>query len=165
MFAGRLVEEKGADTAIAAAVGAGVPLRIAGVGPEEPRIRALAQRAPAGAVQLLGRLDRAALAREYAGAAMSLLPSRWGEPCPHAALESRAAGVPVLGSRIGGVTDIIGDELSVDPFDVGSWEAALRALWSDPQRRTSLGATAIADTRERFSESAVHAGILRAYGE
>jgi glycosyltransferase involved in cell wall biosynthesis len=165
LFAGRLVEEKGADTAIAAAVAAGVPLRIAGIGPEEPRVRARAASAPAGAVTLLGRLGRDELVREYAGAAISLLPSRWGEPCPHAALESRAAGVPVLGSRIGGVTDIIGDELSVDPFDVDAWEAALRALWDDPERRTSLGNAAIADTRERFSEAAVHEGILRAYRE
>ncbi|MEA2273984.1 MAG: hypothetical protein QOI98_2692 [Solirubrobacteraceae bacterium] len=165
LFAGRLVEEKGADTAIAAAVAAGVRLRIAGVGPEEPRIRALAHRAPPGAVELLGHLDRAALVREYEGAAVSLLPSRWGEPCPRAALESRALGVPVLGSRIGGVTDIIGDEASVDPFDVDAWVAALRALWGDPQRRTALGAAAIADTRERFSESTFHAGIMRAYTE
>jgi glycosyltransferase involved in cell wall biosynthesis len=165
LFAGRLVEEKGADTAIAAAVAAGIPLRIAGEGPEEPRIRALAHRAPAGAVELLGRLDRAALAREYAGAAVTLLPSRWGEPCPHSALESRAAGVPVLGSRIGGITDIIGEELSVDPFDVGGWAAGLRALWADPARRGRLGEAALADTRERFSEAVVHAGLLRVYGE
>jgi glycosyltransferase involved in cell wall biosynthesis len=165
LFAGRLVEEKGADTAIAAAVAAGIRLRIAGVGPEEPRIRALAHRAPAGAVELLGRLDRAALAREYAGAAVTLLPSRWGEPCPHSALESRAAGVPVLGSRIGGITDIIGEEVSVDPFDIGSWAAALRALWSDPAGRAALGAAAIADTHARFSEAVAHAGMLRVYGE
>jgi glycosyltransferase involved in cell wall biosynthesis len=165
LFAGRLVEEKGADTAIAAAVAAGVPLRIAGVGPEEPRIRALAAAAPPGAVQMLGRLDRPAMAREYAGAALTLLPSRWGEPCPHAALEARAHGVPVLGSRIGGLTDIIGEETSVDPFDVASWEAALRALWADPARRTELGTAAIEDMRTRFSESAVHDRIVRAYCE
>ncbi len=114
---------------------------------------------------MLGRVDRAALAREFAGAAVTLLPSRWGEPCPHAALESRAAGVPVIGSRIGGVTDIIGEDESVDPFDVVSWTGALRALWTDPARRAALGAAAIADTRKRFSESAVHDGILRVYGE
>lgn len=165
LFAGRLVEEKGADTAIAAAVAAGVRLRIAGIGPEESRIRALAHRAPAGAVEMLGRLDRAALAREYAGAAVTLLPSRWGEPCPHSALESRAAGVPVLGSRIGGLSEIIGEEGSVDPFDVGSWAAALRLLWCHPARRTALGTAAIADTRQRFSESVVHAAMLRVYGE
>jgi glycosyltransferase involved in cell wall biosynthesis len=165
LFAGRLVEEKGADTAIAAAVAAGVPLRIAGEGPQEPRIRALADLAPPGAVSLLGRLDRAALARQYAAAAVTLLPSRWGEPCPHAALESRAAGVPVIASRIGGLTDIIGDEVSVDPFDVNDWATALRALWDDPQRRAELGAAGIADTRRRYSESAAYAGILRAYNQ
>jgi glycosyltransferase involved in cell wall biosynthesis len=163
LFAGRLVKEKGVDTAIAAAVAAGAPLRIAGVGPQEQEIRALADAAPPGAVQLLGRLDRAGLAREYQGAAVSLLPSRWGEPCPIAALESRARGVPVLGSRIGGLTDVIGEETSVDPFDVSAWIAALRALWADPARRAALGNAAIADTRERFSESSAHARLIRAY--
>ena len=165
LFAGRLVEEKGADTAIAAAVAAGVPLRIAGFGPEEARIRALAAAAPPGAVELLGRLDRPSLAREYEGAAVTLLPSRWGEPCPHAALESRALGVPVLGSRIGGLTDIIGEETSVDPFHVPSWAAALRELWADPGRRSALGDAGIDDTRARFSESAVHDRVVRAYVE
>ena len=163
LFAGRLVAEKGADTAIEAAVAAGVPLRIAGTGPEEAHIRELAERAPAGAVQVLGRLDRDALAREYAGAAMSLLPSRWEEPCPYAVLESRAAGVPVLGSRLGGVVDVVGEELTVDPFDTSAWTAAIRRLWEDPARRAALGAAGIEDTRARFSETAGHAAILQAY--
>jgi glycosyltransferase involved in cell wall biosynthesis len=163
LFAGRLVEEKGADTAIAAAVGAGITLRIAGVGPEMARIRALADAAPPGAIELLGRLDRESLAHQYEGAAVTLLPSRWGEPCPHAALESRARGVPVLGSRIGGLTDVIGEETSVDPFDLPAWISALRALWADAPRRASLGDAAIADTRERFSETAAYERIARAY--
>src|SRR5207237_920551 len=43
LVAGRLVEEKGYDTAIAAARAAGVRLLIAGEGPDEPRLRRLAE--------------------------------------------------------------------------------------------------------------------------
>jgi glycosyltransferase involved in cell wall biosynthesis len=42
LAAGRLTEEKGFDTAIAAARTAGAPLVIAGAGPDEPRLRGLA---------------------------------------------------------------------------------------------------------------------------
>src|SRR5690606_19910586 len=73
LVAGRLSPEKGIDTAIEAAARARVPLRIAGEGPIEERLRALARelRAP---VEFLGRLDRRQLADELSHAAMLLLP-------------------------------------------------------------------------------------------
>ena len=111
-------------------------------------------------VGLLGHLDRESLAREYAGAAVTLLPSRWGEPCPHAALESRAMGVPVLGSRIDDLTDIIGEETSVDPFDVPNW-AARSASCGRPGQAHGARRRGHRDTRERFSESAVHDRVVR----
>ena len=46
LYAGRLSEEKGVDTAIEAARLSGVPLRVAGSGPDEPRLRELAAGAP-----------------------------------------------------------------------------------------------------------------------
>ena len=56
LYAGRLAEEKGVDTAIEAARRSGVPLAIAGAGPDEPRLRRLAG-AGGRDVRFLGRLD------------------------------------------------------------------------------------------------------------
>ena len=52
-------------------------------------------------MEFIGRLERASLARELAGAAMLLMPSRYHEFAPYSALEAMAAGVPVVGVRPG----------------------------------------------------------------
>src|SRR5205085_7120829 len=94
LVAGRLVEEKGFDTAIRACRRVGVPLVVAGDGPDAPRLQALA----AGAdVRFTGRLSEGELVDLRLGAALVLAPSRWEEPCPYAVLDALAAGVPVLG--------------------------------------------------------------------
>lgn len=161
LYAGRLVEEKGIDTAIGAAERAGVPLRIAGAGPDERRLRALAA---GGEVSFLGQLDRADLARQRAGAAFALAPSRWEEICPFAVLEALADGVPVLGSAIGGLPELLGEESTLAPGDTEAWARAMASLWSDPPARQALGERVLADARERFGADRFHAGLMEAYG-
>ncbi|HZV73174.1 MAG TPA: glycosyltransferase family 4 protein [Conexibacter sp.] len=161
LVAGRLVEEKGFDVAVRAARDAGVPLRVAGTGPAEARLRALA--ASAG-VTFLGRLSAAALARERRGAAVLLAPSRNDDPCPMTVVEALADGLPVLGSARGGIPELIGDGATLPPDDPAAWCGALSALWSDPARRAAAGADALARARARHSPDAWYAGLLGVYG-
>ena len=142
LAAGRLTEEKGFDTAIAAARDAGVPLVIAGAGPDEARLRDLA----AGAdVRFTGRLDAGELAELRGRAAVVLAPSRWEEPCPYSVLEALAAGVPVLASDRGGLPELVGDGATLPPSDPAAWTDALSELWHDPgAARRSAARTALA---------------------
>ena len=59
-----------------------------------------------------------------------VVPSQWLETGPLVVLEAFAAGVPVIGSHLGGIADKIRDDvdgLLVAPFDsIESWAAALR---------------------------------------
>jgi len=160
LAAGRLSEEKGFDTAIAAARDAGVPLVIAGAGPDEPRLRSLA----AGAdVRFAGRLEPAELARTRQRAAVVLAPSRWEEPCPYSVLEALAAGVPVLASNRGGLPEIVGGENTLAADDPAAWSRALAELWRDPALRERRGTEAIARTRERFGEDGYYDRLMRLY--
>jgi len=162
LAAGRLVEEKGFDLAIAAARAARVPLRIAGEGDDEPRLRALA----AGAdVTFLGRLDDDALARERRGAAVLLAPARSEDPCPMAVVEALADGVPVLGSDRGGLPELIGEQRTLPVDDPAAWATALGALWSDPAARAAAGDDALARARSRHSPEAWYAGLMEVYAE
>lgn len=161
LFAGRLVEEKGADMAVRAARAAGVPLRVAGEGPEEPHLRALAGD---GDVRFLGRLGAEQLAAQRRGAAIVLAPSRWEEPCPMAVVEALADGVPVLASDLGGLPELVGREGVLPARDEVAWTEALRALWADPEERARRGEAALARARERHAPDAQYAGLLRAYG-
>ena len=58
-------------------------------------------------VSNLGYLRGAALREQYQRASIALVPSVWPEPCPTVALEAMAFGLPVIGSRIGGIPDIV----------------------------------------------------------
>ncbi len=160
LVAGRLVEEKGFDTAIAAAQRAGVPLLIAGEGPDEPRLRALA----AGAdVRFAGWLSADALAAARAGAAAVLVPSRWEEVCPYSVLDALAAGVPTLVSDLGGLPELVGHGCALPAGDVDAWARTLAALWSDPEARRRRGDQALAAARERFGEERYLERLLAVY--
>jgi len=161
LAAGRLVEEKGFDLAIRTAREVGVPLRIAGAGPDETRLRGLAAD---GDVTFLGRLSDDALARERRGAAVLLAPARSDDPCPMAVIEALADGLPVLGSTRGGLPELVGESAVLPVDDQAAWRTALTALWSNPTARAAAGAAALARARHRHSFDAWYTGLMGVYG-
>ena len=161
LAAGRLTEEKGFDTAIAAARAAGVPLVIAGAGPDEPRLRSLAD---GGDIRFAGRVAPEALADLRRRAALALVPSRWEEPCPYSVLEAMAAGVPVLASDRGGLPEMVGGAAGLPATDPAAWRAALSELWQNPGLRTQLGNEGIARARDRHGEDRYYERLTRLYG-
>lgn len=102
----RLWERGHADGAIATPP---LELLIAGSGPCDGNLRAKAAQLELKTVRILGPLDGPALRAALARARFSVLPSVWYENGPMAALESLAAGVPVVGSGIGGIPEAVQD--------------------------------------------------------
>jgi len=155
LFAGRLVEEKGVRTAVEAAARAGVPLAVAGSGPEAGRVVA-----PARPLGQLGPAEmRAALER----AAFLVAPSRWDEPCPYSVIEAMAAGVPVLASRRGGLPEMVGAEQALPEGDVGAWADAVGTLWNDRQLRRARAEAALSRARDLFGPDRFYAALMDAY--
>jgi glycosyltransferase involved in cell wall biosynthesis len=63
-----------------------------------------------------------------------IVPSQWLETGPLVVLEAFAAGVPVIGSNLGGIRELVSDErdgLLVSHADVNAWTAAMVRLASD----------------------------------
>jgi glycosyltransferase involved in cell wall biosynthesis len=159
LVAGRLAPEKGVDLAIDAAAAAGVPLKVAGAGPEEDALR---QRA-GGQVEFLGRLSPERLAVVRRAAAVVLVPSRSDESFGLAALEAMGAGVPVIATRAGALPELLGEERCVPRGDADALAAQLADLWADPERRRAEGDALIARARERYSQERFTRELLALY--
>jgi glycosyltransferase involved in cell wall biosynthesis len=160
LVAGRLSPEKGVDLAIDAAAAAGVPLQVAGAGPEEEALRARA----GGQVEFLGRLtpDRLAVVRR--AAAVVLVPSRSDESFGLAALEAMGAGVPVIATNAGALPELLGEERCVPRGDADALASKLADLWADPERRRTEGDALIGQARERYSQRRFIGDLLALYG-
>jgi glycosyltransferase involved in cell wall biosynthesis len=164
LVAARLSPEKGIDTAIEASARAAVPLRIAGEGPLRAELEQLAARLGAP-VRFLGRLDRDALGRELAAAAMLLLPSRYHEFAGYAALEAMAAGVPVLVTTLGAPPELAGHERSVPPNDPETLATRMAELWDEPDLRGREGDALLARANDGHGERAYLRSLMSVYRE
>jgi glycosyltransferase involved in cell wall biosynthesis len=126
LAAGRLTPEKGFADTIAAARAAALPLVIAGDGPQRGELESLG-----GDVTFAGHVPPQELARLRAGAAAAVVPSRYQEILPLAALEAMAAGLPVVAARSGGLAEVVPEEGLYPPGDVPALTERLAALWAD----------------------------------
>ena len=111
LFVGRLAPDKGVDTLLHAFhnVTKSVPtakLVIVGRGPQENSLRELQERLGLVGVYFMGRIAREDMPCVYPGCELLVLPSIY-EPFGNVVLEAMAAGLPVVGSRIGGMLETI----------------------------------------------------------
>jgi glycosyltransferase involved in cell wall biosynthesis len=162
LTASRLSPEKGLGTAIEAAALAGVPLRIAGDGPEAAELADFARRLGAP-VEMLGPVARSGMAELLAGAAMLVLSSHYHEFSPFSVLEAMGAGVPVVATRTGGVPELIGPDRCVPMGDAPALAERMRALWEQPGLRRDQGEALLARTRARHSEERYVRELLELY--
>lgn len=115
LYVGRLAPEKGLERLLAWMDNARMPLRLVGEGPPD-YVRHLRSLAP-GTAEFVGPRTGDALIDEYAGCRfLTYLPH--DEEFGMAALEAMASGKPVIGSREGGLPELVRD--GVSGFLVGS---------------------------------------------
>lgn len=145
---GRLVPKKGLDTLISACATAdlaGTQVYIGGSGPEEVRLRSLAQSLGVN-VRFLGQLNRREVATWLAAADVVAIPSvaagRDVDSGPVVLMEALASGTPVVSTPIGMAPDVIVPGYNgalAEPGNPQSLGAALRQVLA---LSTEMGANA-----------------------
>lgn len=155
---GRLTREKGVDILLSGWGDA--PLEVVGEGDER---RALEDTAPGG-VRFRGAVPASSIPDLLVNARALLIPSR-SEGLPRIVVEAFAAGIPVVGSRVGGLPELVEhgvNGLLVDVDDVEGWREAVARL-GDDELSTRLGMGAFATWERRHSPQAGLANLEAAY--
>jgi glycosyltransferase involved in cell wall biosynthesis len=104
------------EVAIDACRRAGVPLIIAGEGPERARLEAIAGQD----VNFVGRVADDELAALRRRTSIAVVPSRAAETFGLAAAEAMACGLPVAASRVGALPELLPDDWLAAPGDPGA---------------------------------------------
>jgi glycosyltransferase involved in cell wall biosynthesis len=168
VYAGRLAPEKGLTTLVRAAALSKQRLVLAGTGSEEAALRRLALELDAD-VAFAGHLEKPALQRLIGEARALVLPSEWYENAPISVLEAYALGRPVIGTRIGGIPELVlHDEtgILVEPGSVEMLAEALSGIASlPPTARNQLGAAGRDWVRREFSPDQYRERTVELYGE
>lgn len=133
LYLGRLAHEKGVDTVLRCWDASLGKLLVAGGGPEEESLRKIA---PPEA-QFLGSVPSQEARELVRNARALLVPSRWYEGAPRNIIEAYAAGVPVIATRIGGLTEAVEDGVTGFLVDLEN-----TADWSETIRKLTLGSVA-----------------------
>jgi colanic acid/amylovoran biosynthesis glycosyltransferase len=168
---GRLHWKKGLDDGLRAIAalrdrGRQVSYRIVGEGPEREKLSFMRdQLGLAGTVELAGSRSVSEVVEALQWADVLLLPSL-SEGISNAALEAMAAGLPVISTECGGMSEVIThdhDGLLVGVGDVASMVDHLDALAARPDVRSRLGAAAATRADAEFDVRRQVDTFLRAY--
>jgi glycosyltransferase involved in cell wall biosynthesis len=162
LYAGRLVRWKGVEYLIRALpliAPAGTPLWIAGEGPYEGDLRALAAKlGVTNQVHFLGRVEQAKLAALYRSCASLVATSFVNETFGMALCEAMACGAPVVATDFGGFREVVLDGetgLLARPQDPGDLARKINTLLADRELAARMGAEGKKRVDELFSWRAV----------
>jgi glycosyltransferase involved in cell wall biosynthesis len=167
-YVGALVAEKGVNIAIEAlkAVDRSAVLAIAGNGPEECALKALAAEFGAHRVRFYGALSSPLSI--YHAADVVVLPSRGGDSMPASLIEAALCGLPAVTTNVGAITDIVVDNetgLVVPVSDQHAFDTALSKLLGAADLRCRFGQAARARCVQRFTIEAVAPAWVRVLEE
>jgi glycosyltransferase involved in cell wall biosynthesis len=166
VYCGRLENLKGVATFLRAAAAAKQPVTLAGTGPHETELRALAQQLGADAI-FVGHQSKQALVTVIQSARAIVVPSECLENAPLALLEAYAAGRPVIGSRIAGIPELIREDETgalVAPGDVEGLGSVLDRFAALPSHRlAAMGTAGRLWAEQEFSATTYRNRLLALY--
>ena len=120
---GHLSRDKGTDTLLEVAKKMpNTEFVFIGYGPSADKMKDIPN------VKYLGFKTGEELYRIIAEAAISVCPSEWYENCPYSVMESVLLGTPVVGSKMGGIPELIESGKTGELFEAGNVEDLMKAI-------------------------------------
>jgi glycosyltransferase involved in cell wall biosynthesis len=154
LFVGRLVEQKSLHYLLDAIKGTQIHVVIVGEGPLLSYLKRICEKLEiTNQVHFIRAVPLDDLRRIYCQAKLFVLPSV-AEGLPLVMLEAMASGLPIIASRIPGITNVVNDERNGFLFDVGDVEQLhlrLVQLFSDESLATKMGEYSRKIAEDQFS--------------
>lgn len=135
---GHLSRDKGTDTLIEVAkMMPDTKFVFAGYGPSTEKMVGIEN------IEYVGFKTGDELERLVAEAIITVYPSEWYENCPFSVIESILLGTPVIGSRMGGIPELIDEGVNGELFEAGN----------------------VSELKEKISKLILDSSVLEAYTE
>jgi glycosyltransferase involved in cell wall biosynthesis len=166
LYVGRLSEEKGLRSLLAALARAGdPPFRIVGDGPLESELPALADRLGLARTQFIGRLDVNQVREMMRESRFFVMPSECDENAPLGVLEAMASGLPVVVTRRGGLPELVdrGGGIVCEAGDIAGLADVLITLMREEGLCRTLGGEALTIALEEFTAERHRESLEAAY--
>jgi len=166
VYFGRLSPEKGLFTLLEAVGGLDMKLKIIGDGPLRKDLEMLVSQKGLDNVSFLGYKGGEELKGEIQKAVAVVLPSRWYENSPRSIIEAFALGKPVIGSRIGGIPELVRDGetgLTFEPGNAQDLRAKIKEILTNPDRVVEMGKKARGFVEEELNAQKHYKALMEIY--
>lgn len=166
LYFGRLIEEKGVDLILKALINnKNIPFKIIGDGPLLSELKDFATIKNLKNVEFLGSMWGEDLEDVLYKARYVVVPSVWHENLPYVILQSFAAGVPVIGSNLGGIPELVTKERGIlfDISDINTLEKSIEKLFYNPELAFKLGSNGRNYVINNFNDENFYKEIINNY--
>ncbi len=163
-FVGRVSAEKGVFEFVEAA--RRLPhIQFAAAGAIEPELQGLVDTAPSN-IRFTGFLSGGDLDDFYESSRIVVCPSTWFEGFPNVIAKAMAHGRPVVGAKIGAISEIVDDGITglhAEPGNASQLTEKISVLWDDVELCKTMGDAGRRKAFTEYSEEKIYATLLRTY--
>ncbi|MEP9410024.1 MAG: glycosyltransferase family 4 protein [Candidatus Brocadia sp.] len=172
VYFGRLSPEKGLITLLEAIKMLrsrgmnNIAFKIIGDGPMRTFLESKVQGQGLHGIRLLGYKAGEELKDEIRKSLFAVLPSRCYENNPMSVIEAFALGKPVIGSRIGGIPELVKDNvtgLTFEPGNADDLRSGIEYLISHPARTGEMGKNARMFVEQELNARKYYEGLMEIY--
>lgn len=166
LYAGRLSKEKGIMTLLKAMKNLDIKLKIVGDGPLRQDCEKFVRENNIINVEFLGYKTGDELKNLYRNSAFLVMPSEWYENAPMTILEAFAYGKPVIGSKIGGIPEMVIDGETGVLFEEKNWvslQEKIRELIHSPTLIERMGRNGRNKVEKEHSSESHYEKLINLY--
>lgn len=170
LYIGRLSKEKSVITLLQAMQGLPkeIKLHIVGTGPEEDKLKRYVKENNLDNITFLGFKTGDGIKFEYQNCISTILPCNWFEIFGMTNIESFINGKPVIASNIGGIPEIVENNVNGLLFEAANIEQLKECIlkyWNNPELAIEHGKNGYEKANTQYTEKRYYNQLIKLYGD